>query len=95
MEYHPQPVDTSGVELNGDIRELTELLAKNTHEVWARQRMTDGWVYGPQRDDEKKEHPGLIPYDDLTDSEKEYDRQTAVETLKLIVALGYGIEKRS
>jgi ryanodine receptor 2 len=93
MTYIPAPVDTEHVRLTDDIRELTELLAKNTHEVWARQRLADGWRYGPTRDDVRKEHPCLVPYEELSDAEKEYDRRTAVETLKLIVALGYRLEK--
>lgn len=93
MEYEPAPLDTSQVRLTEDIRELTELLAKNTHDVWARQRISDGWRYGPQRDDQRKEHPGLVPYEQLSDAEQEYDRQTALETLKAIIALGYRVSK--
>jgi hypothetical protein len=76
------------------VRGLTELLAKNAHENWARQRMDDGWKYGPKRDDARKEHPSLIPYEDLSESEKEYDRLTAMETLKTILALGYRIDPK-
>ena len=94
MDYRPAPRDTSAVELPKDIADLTELLARNTHENWARQRMSDGWRYGPRRDDAKKEHPSLVPYEALSEKEKEYDRRTAIETLKTILALGYRIEKR-
>lgn len=93
MTYRPAPRDTSKVELPRAVQELTELLARNTHENWARQRMDEGWRYGPHRDDGRKEHPGLVPYDDLSESEKEYDRRTALETLKTIVSLGYRVEK--
>ncbi len=93
MDYRPAPRDTSSVSLPAGISDLTELLAKNTHENWARQRMSDGWKYGPRRDDAKKEHPSLVPYEKLSDSEKEYDRRTAIETIKTILALGYRIEK--
>ena len=89
----PEPIDTSNVELSEDILELTELLAKNAHDHWALQRMAEGWSYGPWRDDGKKEHPCLIPYKDLEESDKEYDRKGAMETLKAIIALGYKIEK--
>lgn len=95
MSYKPEPIDTTKVQLTDDILELTELLAKNAHEVWSRQRMSDGWIYGSQRDDAKKEHPCLIEYERLPDSEKEYDRKTAMETIKGIIALGYKIEKIS
>lgn len=91
--YEPVPIDTTNIHLTEDIRELTELLARNTHNVWARQRLSDGWRYGPERDDRRKEHPSLVPYEELSDGEKEYDRQTALETLKAIIALGYQVEK--
>ena len=93
MEYRPAPIDTSGVKLDDEILQLTEVLAKNTHDIWARQRLADGWRYGPRRDDERREHPGLVPYEALSESEKEYDRATAMQTLKAILALGYRIEK--
>ena len=91
--YIPKPIDTSDIELSAEIKELSELLAKNTHEVWSLGRMNDGWTYGEQRDDAKKHHPCLIPYEELSDSEKEYDRNTSMETLKLIIKLGYKISK--
>jgi hypothetical protein len=94
VDYKPAPRDTSSVRLPRDIAELTELLARNTHENWAKQRMAEGWRRGPRRDDEKKEHPSLVPYEELSESEKEYDRTTAMETVKTILALGYRIEKR-
>lgn len=91
MEYVPAPIDTSHIRLEPDILALSELLAKNTHEVWARERLNQGWTWGPVRDDAKKEHPCLIPYEQLPESEKEYDRNTAMETLKVILALGHQI----
>lgn len=92
--YTPKPIDTSKVTLTDDLLELTERLAENTHEIWSKQRMSEGWTWGPERDDKAKKHPDLIPYADLPDSEKEYDRMTAMETLKVIVGLGYGVEKK-
>jgi hypothetical protein len=73
--------------------ELLERLAENTHEVWASQRMSEGWTHGPRRDDAKKQHPCLIPYARLSEVEKEYDRNTAMETIRVILALGYEIRK--
>jgi tetratricopeptide (TPR) repeat protein len=92
VEYKPRPIDTSQVTLSEDVLELTELLAKNTHEIWARQRLSEQWSYGAQRDDERREHPGLVSYEDLSEVEKQYDRNTALETLKTIISLGYRIE---
>lgn len=92
--YIPRPADTSSVVLSEELEQLTEKMARNVHDVWAEGRIADGWTWGPVRDDAKKEHPCLVPYEELQESEKEYDRNTAVETLKLILSLGYKIEKR-
>jgi len=93
LSYEPKPIDTSKVKLTREILELTELLAENAHDNWAKQRMSEGWTYGPNRDDTAKKHPDLIPYKELPESEKGYDRKAAMETLKAIIALGYRIEK--
>jgi hypothetical protein len=93
MSYQPHPIDTSKVVLAPEISDLTELLAKNAHDNWAKQRKSEGWRYGQKRDDSRKEHPCLVPYEQLPESEKEYDRKTAMETIKTIQALGYRIEK--
>lgn len=93
MDYLPKPIDTTNVKLSQGILELTELLAKNAHDIWALQRISDDWRYGDRRDDQKKEHPCLVPYEDLPESEKEYDRITVMQTLKAIIALGYRIER--
>lgn len=93
MPYIPRPIDTSEIILNEEINKLTECLAKNTHEVWALQRIKEGWSYGEKRDDLLKQTPCLVDYEELPVSEKEYDRNTALETLKLIMALGYEITK--
>lgn len=93
--YIPKPIDTSGVTLSEELLALTEKLAENTHDVWAQGRQTQGWTYGETRDDEKKETPCMLPYAELPESEKEYDRNTALETLKLILKLGYRIDKEN
>lgn len=90
--YNPNPIDTSKIVLPSELLELTEKIAENVHDVWAQGRIREGWTYGPQRDDFKKETPCLVPYSELPDSEKEYDRNTAFETIKLIVSLGYEIK---
>jgi len=93
VKYIQKPLDTSQIELPANILELTELLAKNIHEVWATQRLAQGWKYGSERNDSQKQHPCLVPYEELPESEKEYDRNTAMETLKVMVKLGFRIEK--
>lgn len=91
--YTPRPIDTSGVTLSPEILELTERLAEHAHEIWARQRLQDGWTHGPKRDDAEKKHPCLVPYADLTESEKQYDRNAAIDTLKAVLSLGYEIRR--
>lgn len=93
-EYIPNPVETSDVKLPEELLSLIEEMAKNVHEVWAKNRMAEGWTYGPVRDDSKKETPCMVAYEDLPDSEKEYDRATSQETLKLILKLGFDISKK-
>lgn len=92
-KYIPNPISTNDVTLSSEILELSEKIAENVHEVWAQSRIAEGWTYGPQRDDTKKEHPCLVPYNELPEIEKEYDRNTSQETLKLIIKLGFKIEK--
>jgi hypothetical protein len=91
VEYRPVPIDNSRVVLNPELQRLVEILARNNHELWARRRMEEGWRYGPKRDDDKKQTPVLVPYEQLSERE-EYDRENAVETLKTIIALGGRVE---
>src|SRR5262245_54070492 len=90
--YEPRPIDTSEVQLSDRLLQLTEQLAENTHDNWAKRRLSEGWTWGPERDDATKKHPHLVPYGDLPESEKHYDRDTAMETLRAILALGYRIQ---
>jgi ryanodine receptor 2 len=92
-EYIPQPIETSDIVLPETLNALTEQMAKNVHEVWAKSRIEEGWRYGEMRSDELKTHPCLVPYEELPELEKAYDRNTALSTLKLIHKLGFKIEK--
>ncbi len=91
--YQPKPIDTSDVQLPAELLELTETIAENVHDVWAASRIAEGWTYGEKRDNDKKTTPCLVPYAALPESEKAYDRNTAMETVRLIVKLGYEIRK--
>lgn len=91
--YIPNPVDTSDIQLPEELNPLLEAMAKNVHETWAQERIRQGWTYGEKRDDALKHHPCLITYEDLPEDEKQYDRNTSVETLKLILKLGFKISK--
>jgi hypothetical protein len=93
MNYQPEPLDTSGITLDKGLAELIELLARNTHDNWAQIRLEEGWKYGPERNEQKREHPCLVPYEKLPESEKNYDRQTTIEVLKAIQLLGFRIIK--
>jgi hypothetical protein len=93
MDYQPAPINTSDVILDQEQLELMKLLARNNHEIWARQRIQDGWRFGPARNDERKEHPSLIPFAELSESERAYDEIMAAEMLKAMIALGFRIEK--
>lgn len=92
--YIPQPIDVSDVELPKELVSLVECLSKNVHEVWASERILLGWQYGSERNDELKHHPCLIPYEELPETEREFDRNTAMNTLKFIYKLGFKIEKQ-
>lgn len=90
-QYIPQPMDTGDIELPAELQKLSEELARNVHEVWSANRHADGWSYGPVRNDEKKQHPCMVPYDELPEREKDYDRSTSLETLKFILKSGFSI----
>ncbi len=92
-KYTPKPIDTSDIQLPEELTPLLEAMAKNVHEIWAQERMSQGWTYGEKRDDTLKHHPCLVAYEDLPEEEKDYDRNTSVETLKMILKLGFNILK--
>ena len=93
MTYDPRPLDTSSIEIEPSLNALVEALAENVHDTWARGRMDQGWTYGPARDDAAKKHPCLVPYAELPESERDYDRNTAKATIKMILRSGYRIVK--
>jgi len=92
-KYIPQPIDISNVKLPKELEQLAGLISENVHEVWAATRITQGWKYGEQRNDELKTHPCLVPYKELPEEEKKYDYSTSIGTLKLIIKLGFKISK--
>lgn len=93
MTYTPTPIDTTDIELSPELLALTETLAANNHDIWAAGRITEGWCHGPRRDDAEKTHPDLVPYEQLPEEEKQYDRNTVLGTIKAILAMGYRITK--
>lgn len=93
-EYVPKPLDTAAINISDELKELAEAMAKNTHEVWAAGKLAEGWTYGERLDAEKKTHPSLIEYEALSESQKDYDRRTSLETLKFVLATGFEIVKK-
>ena len=93
LDYTPEPMDLSSVDLPESLIQLSERIAENVHEVWAKARMDEGWTYGGKRDDIHKKHHCLVPYDELPEEEKEYDRNTAMNTIKMVKKLGFRIER--
>jgi hypothetical protein len=93
MPYKPRPIDVAHVKLTPEIRRLTERLARNAHDVWGAKRLAEGWTFGPKKDGDLKQTPLLVPYSKLPESEKQYDRDLAMATLKATLALGYRIER--
>ena len=79
--YTPAPIDTGHVTLSPEVLELTEKFAEHNHDIWTQQRLSEGWTYGKKCDDDKKQNPGLVPYADLPDSEKQCDRNAALDTM--------------
>ncbi len=91
--YTPKPKDFSNINLSDDLIAVSEAIARNVHEVWSENRIEQGWTFGPERNDRLKKHPNLVPYEQLEDSEKIMDRETAVATLKSVISMGFKIEK--
>ncbi|MEE1233083.1 MAG: RyR domain-containing protein [Phocaeicola sp.] len=81
------------MEIPESLAGLIDDLAENVHDAWAATRLEQGWTYGPERDDKLKKHPCLVPYGDLPEEEKIYDRKTAMETIAFILKKGYRIVK--
>jgi ryanodine receptor 2 len=90
-DMHGLPPEAGPVRVPAEVEVVLDRLARKVHDAWARERLADGWKWGPNRDDGAKLHPSLVPYDDLPDEEKKYDRIAAEETLKALCALGFRI----
>lgn len=91
--YQPHPVDLTNIELGPELGKDVEAIAKNIHETWAAQRSQAGWTYGDTHDYEAKKHPGMVEYEELPESEKDIDRATVLQAVKMLLWMGYRIEK--
>jgi len=93
-DYNPNPIDVSDVVMSPELLLLVESLAENVHDTWARARFNAGWKWGHVRSDEQRTNPCLVPYAELPEEEKEYDRNTAMSTIKVIKKLGFEITRK-
>ncbi|MFR9504239.1 MAG: RyR domain-containing protein [Rikenellaceae bacterium] len=80
-------------DISFDLSSLYEDLARHVHNTWMQGRIDDGWVYGEELSDTLKIHPSIIPYEELSEEEKDYDRRTSQATLQFIIEQGYKIVK--
>jgi RyR domain len=92
-DYEPKPIPVEHIVLDGEILELVEVLAENAHDIWATERLRDNWTYGPERDDAKREHPCLVPYAQLADRDRDYDRSMVLGSIRAMLALGFTISR--
>lgn len=92
-DYRPRPIPTEHIVLSDEILQLVELLAENAHDIWAEERLLDGWTFGPERDDTERRHPCLIPYTQLAERDRDYDRQMVIGSIRAILALGFTISR--
>jgi len=92
-DYKPRPILTEHIALSDEILELVELLAENAHDIWASQRLRDGWTFGPERDDTERRHPCLVTYTQLPDRDRDYDRTMVIGSIRAILALGFTISR--
>lgn len=93
--WQPQPIDTSGIALPVSVSKERETLSRQAHDIWAAKRLADGWRYGEARDDKAKTHPNLVAYEELNDDDKSYDRELIDGTIRLLIKLGFRIERDS
>lgn len=92
-DYNPEPIPTGHISLSDEILNLVEVLAENAHDIWALKRLKDKWTLGPERDDEKRQHPCLVPYQQLPPEEQDYDREMVMESIRAMHALGFTISR--
>eukprot|EP00002_Diphylleia_rotans_P021370 TRINITY_DN4160_c0_g1_i4.p1 TRINITY_DN4160_c0_g1~~TRINITY_DN4160_c0_g1_i4.p1 ORF type:complete len:1093 (+),score=211.13 TRINITY_DN4160_c0_g1_i4:154-3432(+) len=90
--YNPRIMNIAGINIDF-IKDLIDVIAEHVHDQWTLTKLNDGWKYDPVRDNGKKQHPMMVPYKDLTENEKSYDKNMAKQSIRLIVSLGYTIKK--
>ncbi|XP_067335765.1 ryanodine receptor 3-like isoform X15 [Channa argus] len=86
--FIPTPVETSQIVMPLHLEKVRDKLAENIHELWGMNKIELGWSYGKIRDDNKRQHPCLVDFSKLPETEKNYNLQMSTETLKTLLALG-------
>lgn len=90
--YKPAPLDLSAVVLTPKLEELVDQLAENTHNLWAKERIQQGWTYGLNEDAENLRSPHLVPYSKVDEAIKKANRDTASETVRTLLVYGYNLD---
>ncbi|KAI2654040.1 Ryanodine receptor 2 [Labeo rohita] len=86
--FIPKPVDTSQIVMPPHLEKVRDRLAENIHELWGMNKIELGWSYGKIREDNKRQHPCLVDFSKLPETERNYNLQMSTETLKTLLALG-------
>lgn len=90
--YKPAPLDLSAITLNVKMEELVDQLSENTHNLWAKERIQQGWTYGLNEDPDMFRSPHLVPYGKVDEAIKKANRDTASETVRTLLVYGYVID---
>uniref|UniRef100_A0A673CUD6 Ryanodine receptor 2b (cardiac) n=1 Tax=Sphaeramia orbicularis TaxID=375764 RepID=A0A673CUD6_9TELE len=90
--YRPAPLDLSHVLLSSALEEVVNLLAENDHNVWARERIKQGWTYGAQQDVKAKRSPHLVPYSLLDERSRRAGRAGVRDAVCTLLTYGYSLE---
>ncbi|XDC62019.1 hypothetical protein R6Z07M_013201 [Ovis aries] len=90
--YKPAPLDLSHVRLTPAQTTLVDRLAENGHNVWARDRVAQGWSYSAVQDIPARRNPRLVPYRLLDEATKRSNRDSLCQAVRTLLGYGYNIE---
>ncbi|XP_054103986.1 ryanodine receptor 2 isoform X22 [Callithrix jacchus] len=90
--YKPAPMDLSFIKLTPSQEAMVDKLAENAHNVWARDRIRQGWTYGIQQDVKNRRNPRLVPYTLLDDRTKKSNKDSLREAVRTLLGYGYNLE---
>ncbi|XP_030255117.1 ryanodine receptor 2 isoform X5 [Sparus aurata] len=90
--YKPAPLDLSHIKLTSTQEAMVDKLAENAHNVWARDRIRQGWTYGIQQDVKNRRNPRLVPYVLLDERTKKSNKDSLREAVRTLLGYGYNLE---